>query len=383
MDGQQRDRKAFSPNGGPSLQIDGIPISDSTDCYVIAEIGHNHQGSLERAKQLFQKAQECGANAVKLQKRHNSTLYTSDYFHRPYEHENSFGPTYGSHREALEFERDEYVELKSSAKELGVTFFATAFDFRSADFLADLDMPAYKIASGDLTNTPLLRYVGEIGRPVVFSTGAGTLDDVRRAYETVAEVNDQVAILQCTAGYPADFEELDLRVIETYRQLFPDAVIGFSGHDSGIAMAVAAYVLGARIVEKHFTLNRAMKGTDHAFSLEVPGLSRLVRDLRRTRTALGDGTKKMYPSESDPALKMGKKLVAARDLPSGHSLAASDIALKSPGDGLPPYELERFFGRTLRHPVGEDTALTFELLEELIPEQLDDALLPAGERSAE
>jgi sialic acid synthase len=383
MGGVERDRSAFSPSGGPSLQIDGTSISDGTECYVIAEIGHNHQGSLEQAKELFQRAHECGANAVKLQKRHNETLYTADYFHRPYEHENSFGPTYGTHREALEFGKDEYKELQSFTKELGITFFATAFDFHSADFLADLDMPAYKIASGDLTNTPLLRYVGEIGKPVVFSTGAGTLDDVRRAYETVAEVNDQVAVLQCTAGYPVEFEELDLRVIETYRQLFPEAIVGFSGHDSGIAMAVAAYVLGARIIEKHFTLNRAMKGTDHAFSLEVPGLSRMVRDLRRARVALGDGTKKMFPSESDPALKMGKKLVAARDLPAGHSLSTDDIALKSPGDGLPPYELERFIGRTLRHPVGTDTALTFELLEELIPEQLDDALLPAGERSAE
>jgi sialic acid synthase len=383
MSGAERDRGAFSPSGGPSLEIDGTPIGENTDCYVIAEIGHNHQGSLDQAKELFQSAHECGANAVKLQKRHNESLYTADYFNRPYEHENSFGPTYGTHREALEFGKDEYKELQAFTKDLGITFFATAFDFHSADFLADLDMPAYKIASGDLTNTPLLRYVAEIGKPVVFSTGAGTLDDVRRAYETVAEVNDQAAILQCTAGYPAEWEELDLRVIETYRQLFPHAVVGFSGHDSGIAMAVAAYVLGARIIEKHFTLNRAMKGTDHAFSLEVPGLLRMVRDLRRARVALGDGTKKMYPSESDPALKMGKKLVAARDLEAGHSLGAEDIALKSPGDGLPPYELERFVGRTLRHPIGADTALTFELLEELIPEQLDDALLPAGERISE
>ncbi len=368
---------------GAMLEIAGTVIGDSTDCYVIAEIGHNHQGSLEQAMELFQRAHECGANAVKLQKRDNKSLYTQDYYHRPYEHENSFGPTYGSHREALELGRSEYKELKACTDELGVTFFATAFDFKSADFLAELDMPAYKIASGDLTNTPLLRYVGQIGKPVIFSTGAGTLDDVRRAYEAVAEVNDQVAILQCTAGYPAEFEELDLRVIQTYRQLFPDAVVGFSGHDSGIAMAVAAYVLGARVIEKHFTLNRAMKGTDHAFSLEVPGLSRMVRDVRRARVALGDGTKKMYPSESDPALKMGKKLVAARDLPAGHTLAVADIALKSPGDGLPPYELDHFIGRTLRHPIGEDTGLTFELLEERIPEQLDGALLPAGERSTE
>jgi N-acetylneuraminate synthase/sialic acid synthase len=363
---------------GATIEINGTKIGDSTDCYVIAEIGHNHQGSLEQAKHLFEIAHMCGANAVKLQKRENRTLYTADFYNKPYEHENSFGPTYGAHREALEFGKSEYKELKDYADELGITFFSTAFDFTSADFLADLDMPAYKIASGDLTNTPLQKYVAEIGKPIVFSTGAGTLDDVRRAYETIAETNPQVAVLQCTAGYPAEFHELDLRVIQTYRQLFPDAVVGFSGHDSGIAMAVAAYVLGARIIEKHFTLNRAMKGTDHAFSLERPGLEKLVRDLRRTRAALGDGTKTMYPSESEPAMKMGKKLVAARDLTAGHTFAVEDIALKSPGDGLPPYELDRFIGRTLRHPVTADTALTYELLEELIPEQLEEALLPAS-----
>jgi N-acetylneuraminate synthase/sialic acid synthase len=229
------------------------------------------------------------------------------------------------------------------------------------------------MASGDLTNTPLLRYVGEIGKPVIFSTGGGTLDDVQRAYETLAEVNDQIVILQCTAGYPAEWDELDLRVIATYRELLPRAVVGFSSHDNGIAMPVAAYVLGARVVEKHFTLNRAMRGTDHAFSLEPQGLRKLVRDLQRTRIALGDGTKTMYPSETAPILKMSKKIVAARDLPAGHVLTRDDLALKSPGDGLPPYELDRLVGRTLRHPATEEMALTFELLEELVPE-LEEAL---------
>jgi N-acetylneuraminate synthase/sialic acid synthase len=175
-------------------------------------------------------------------------------------------------------------------------------------------------------------------------------------------------VLQCTAGYPAEWAELDLRVIETYRDLFREAVVGFSSHDNGIAMAVAAYVLGARIVEKHFTLNRAMKGTDHSFSLEPVGLRKMVRDLRRARVALGDGMKRMYPSEAAPAAKMGKKLVAAAEFPAGHVLRREDVALKSPGDGVPPYELERLVGGVLRHPVSTDTTLTFELLEERVPE---------------
>jgi sialic acid synthase len=360
------------------LTIDGVRIADDTDCWLIAEIGHNHQGSIEKAKELFAEAVRCGANAVKLQKRDNRSLYTQEFFDKPYENENSYGPTYGLHREALEFDRSQYQELKAYAAELGVTFFATAFDHASAELLADLDVPAYKIASGDLTNTPLLRLVAELGKPMIVSTGGGTLDDVRRAYECVAEINPQVALLQCTAGYPAEWDKLDLRVIETYRQLFPDAVVGYSGHDNGIAMPVAAYVLGARIVEKHFTLNRAMKGTDHVFSLEPIGLRKLARDLKRARVALGDGMKTPYPIEAEPIRKMSKKIVAARTLPAGHTLRLEDLTLKSPADGgLPPYELDAVVGRTLRHPLAADAAFTFDDLEELLP----GALEPAGARS--
>jgi N-acetylneuraminate synthase/sialic acid synthase len=351
-----------------ALRIDGFEISDASDCYVIAEIGHNHQGSVEKAKEMFDVAKSSGAHAVKLQKRDNPSLYTREFFDKPYENENSFGPTYGLHREALEFDHDQYQELIDHSRKIGVTFFATAFDMPSADFLAELDMPAYKIASGDLDNVPLLRHVAEIGKPMIISTGAATLDDVRRAHDIVAEINPQVAVLQCTAGYPAAWEELDLRVIETYRDFFPDTVIGLSSHDNGISMSIVAFTLGARIVEKHFTLNRAMRGTDHRFSLEPQGLEKMVRDLERTRIGLGDGIKKMYPSESEPKKKMGKKLVAASDLPAGHVLRVEDLAQKSPGDGVPPYETDRLVGRTLRHPVSRDSALTFEILEEPMPE---------------
>jgi sialic acid synthase len=364
-------RMETSGNGGAgtvtaderTLLLADRRIGDHSDCFVIAEIGHNHQGSLKQAIELFKRAAECGADAVKLQKRDNRSLYTTDYFNRPYDHENSFGATYGEHREALEFGKVEYLELQEVARELGVVFMATAFDIPSADFLAELDMPAFKIASADLCNTPLLRHVAEIGKPMIISTGGHRLDDVRRAYEAVAPINSQFAFLQCTAGYPPDWAELDLRVIDTYRREFPDTVVGFSGHDSGIAMAVAAYVLGARIVEKHFTLNRAMKGTDHSFSLEPQGMEKMVRDLRRVHVACGDGTKRVYETEAAPVTKMAKKLVAARDLPAGHVLTEDDIAAKSPGDGMRPFELDRLIGRRLKYPVTEELAFTFEMLE--------------------
>lgn len=347
---------------GRRLTIDGTTISDASPCWVIAEIGHNHQGDVEKAKQLFREAKAAGASAVKLQKRHNRSLFTREMYDKPYEHENSFGRTYGEHREFLEFGLAEYRELQQYARELGITFFATAFDIPSADFLAGLDMPAYKTASGDLKNIPLLTHVAKIGRPMIVSTGGGTLEDVRRAYEAVIPINTQLAILQCTASYPAAFEELDLGVIETYRESFPDVVIGLSAHDNGIAMAVAAYVLGARIIEKHFTLNRAMKGTDHAFSLEPVGLKKMVRDLTRLRVALGDGVKKAYASEAVGLHKMAKKLVTARALPAGHVLTADDITTKSPGDGLAPYELPRVLGRITRKPLEPDETIRLEAL---------------------
>jgi sialic acid synthase len=342
------------------LTIDTFRIANDSDCFVIAEIGNNHQGDLQKAMDLFKAAKECGVDAVKLQKRDNKSLLTRAAYDKPYENENSFGATYGEHREALEFGRHEYVELQKYAKELGLIFFSTAFDFHSADFLAELDMPLYKVASGDLKNIPLLKHIAKIGKPMIISTGGGTMEDVQRAYNAIMPINKQLAILQCTASYPAEPQDLNLRVITTYRDKFPDVVIGLSDHENGIAMAVAAYVLGSRMVEQHFTLNHTWKGTDHAFSLEPIGMRKLVRDLRRVKLALGDGEKKIYPSEVNPIHKMGKKLVAARDLKAGQVLTREDIAIKSPSDGIPPYELDNVIGKTLVKDLLEDDNFAFE-----------------------
>jgi sialic acid synthase len=344
------------------LVIDGHTINDESDCFVIAEVGHNHQGDMEKARELFRQARDCGATAVKLQKRDNKSLYRRSMYDQPYDNENSFGPTYGQHREALEFGWTQYRELQDYARELGLTFFATAFDLPSADFLQELGVPVFKIASGDLRNIPLITHVASFSKPLIVSCGGGTLDDVRRVYDAVMPINRQLALLQCTCSYPCEFSELDLGVITTFRKAFPDVVVGYSGHDSGIAMAVAAYVLGARIIEKHFTLNRAMKGTDHAFSLEPVGMKKMARDLKRLRAAIGDGTKKVHPSEAPAVRKMGKALVAARDLPAGHVLADGDVAIKSPADGLPPFELPRVLGRRLKQPVRADDFIVLDAL---------------------
>jgi sialic acid synthase len=349
-------------NAMRKIILAGKTIQDDGDAYVVAEIGHNHQGYLATAKRMFRIAKECGADAVKLQKRNNRKLYTKAAYDRSYDNRNSYGTTYGEHREALEFGRVAYRELFDYARELGITLFSTAFDFDSVDFLAEFDPPAFKIASGDVKNIPLLTHIARLQKPMVLSTGGATMEDVNRAYDAIMPVNDQLAILQCTAAYPADFNELNLKVVTTFREHFPNTVIGLSSHDNGIAMAVAAYMLGARIIEKHFTLNHTLKGTDHAFSLEPVGLRKMVRDLRRCREAMGDGVKRVYETEVAPITKMGKKIVAARDLPAGHVIQPGDIVFKSPGDGLPPYEFDKVVGRTTICELKTDENLTFELL---------------------
>jgi N-acetylneuraminate synthase/sialic acid synthase len=348
----------------PELIIEDRVINDDADCYVIAEIGANHMGDVEIAKEMITKARESGVNAVKFQKRNSKSLFTKEMYDSPYVNANSFGATYGEHRDALEFGLDEFSELIRHSKEEGVTMITSAFDFKSADFLAELEMPAYKTASADITNTPFLKYIAEIGKPMIVSTGGSSLEDVQRAYDTIMPINDQICFLQCTSSYPAEAADMNLNVIQTYKDTFPDCVIGLSDHQNGIAMALVGYVLGARVIEKHFTLNRGWRGTDQPFSLEPGGLRRLVRDLGRAKVAFGDGVKRRMESEVIPMKKLGKKLVAARNIPAGHKMKAEDFAIKVPNDGLPPYHLDAMIGQVTTKALEVDENVTFEVLEE-------------------
>jgi sialic acid synthase len=287
------------------LTIAGRRIADDEPCYVIAEIGNNHSGNLTTALEMVMAAADAGAHAVKFQRRHNPTLYSRELLDKPYDNPNSFGLTYGAHRAAVELPLTAYASCYHTAENRGLACFATAFDEISADELeAVIDPPAYKLASGALMDHALIRHVCSLGKPVILSTGGGSFREIDAAVATALRHTSRLALLHCTASYPCDFAELNLRCISTLRERYPEVVIGWSGHDSGIAMSVAAYTLGARILEKHFTLNRALKGTDHAFSLEPAGLKKLCRDLSRAHTALGDGIKRLYPSEVGPLSKM-------------------------------------------------------------------------------
>lgn len=284
------------------LTIAGRRIADDEPCYVIGEIGNNHGGQLDTAIALIDVAQRAGCSAVKFQVRDIAHLYSPALRAQPYENENSYGKTYGAHREALELSDLDLRRVFDAAHTIGITAFATPFDERSADRLYRLKPPAFKIHSGGLVDWPLLRHVAAFGIPVLVSTGAGTLEDIDRAVECLGDCPH--ALLHCTASYPLKPEDAHLNVIRTLRERYPNTVIGWSSHAPGITLSYVAYALGARIIEHHITLDRASKGTDHAFSLEPKGLAQLIEDLEKSRKALGDGVKRFLPCEVKPISKM-------------------------------------------------------------------------------
>jgi len=283
-------------------------ISDSGPCYVIAELGHNHCGSVDTAKALIRAAAEAGAHAVKLQKRDNATLYSPAMREMVYNGAHSFGATYGAHREALELNDAEFSDCMQQASQSNIACFATAFDESSVDFLMRHGVPAIKIASGALTDTALLTYAAQCRVPLIISTGGGTLLDIDRAVNTVTAFHRDVAVLHCTAAYPVTKPaELNLRCIETLRAEYTDIVIGWSSHDPGTAMCHIAFALGARIIEKHFTLDQKMKGNDQAWSLEPDELRKLCLDLQLDYEAMGSGVKTYFKSELEPISKMRRR----------------------------------------------------------------------------
>ena len=328
--------------------------------FVIAEIGNNHQGSLQKAIQLIKAAKDSGATAVKFQKRFNKELYTEDFYNTPYIHVNSYAKTYGKHRDYLEFSLSQYKKLMNYAKKIGIIFFATPFDFKSVDFLEKLKVPCYKIASGDLTNTPLQEYIAKKDKPIFLSTGGGTFKDIDRAYKYIIKFNKKLMILHCTASYPAEISDMNLNIIKELKKKYPKNIIGLSDHENGIDAASVAFMLGAKVFEKHFTLNRSWKGTDQSFSLEPNGLRKLCRNLNRIPKMLGSKNKKFLLSEKKPIEKMRKMLVANKNLELGHKITLKDISFKSPGKGLEPHQYNLIVNKKLIKKIIKDEKFTLK-----------------------
>ena len=281
------------------VKIGSDMVGDGYPCYVIAEIGINHNGDVEIAKKLIEMADAAGCNAVKFQKRTVDVVYTAEELARP--RENPFGPTNGDLKRGLEFGLEQYREIDRYCKELDVAWFASCWDEASVDFMEQFVPPCYKIASASLTDDDLLRHHRKKGKPILLSTGMSTLEEVDHAVEVLG--TKDLVILQATSTYPSDYIELDLRVIPAFRERY-GVPVGYSGHETGIPTSVAAMVMGACIVERHITLERAMWGSDQAASLGPSGITRLVRDIRLVELALGNSTKRVFDREKPIVSKL-------------------------------------------------------------------------------
>lgn len=337
-------------------------VGDGEPCFIIAEIGLNHNGDVEIAKQLIDQAKMCGANAVKFQKRDVKSILTREALDAPYNTWYAYGKTYGEHRQALELSEEQFITLKRYADSRDIVFLASAWDERSADFLESLDAPAHKIPSAGLTDLPLIEHVARKGKPVFLSTGMSELAEVAEAVEEISKYNTELVLLQCVSTYPSRFEEINLNVMKTLKQEF-QCLVGYSGHERGIAVSEVAAALGACIVERHFTLDRTMKGPDHAASLEPVGLNRLVRDIRAIEKAMGSAEKNIQEAERPIRTKLAKSVVAAINIPKGTTITTDMLSVKSPHTGLPPKYISILPGKRTRIDVPIDTAITEDMIE--------------------
>ena len=280
-------------------------VGDGYPCYVIAELGINHNGDIDIAKKLIDVAIAAGCNAVKFQKRTVDVVYSPEELARP--RESPFGETNGEIKRGLEFGQEEYEEIDRYCKEKGIPWLASCWDEGSVDFINQFDVPCYKIASASLTDDNLLRHTRAKGKPILLSTGMSAIEQIDHAVDVLGK--QDLAILHSCSTYPAFYQELNLRVIQALKQRY-GVPVGYSGHETGIPSSVAAVALGACIVERHITLDRSMWGSDHAASLEPNGITRLMRDIRLIETSLGDGVKRVIEREV-PIMKKLRRVDSA------------------------------------------------------------------------
>ena len=280
-----------------TIKVGRSHVGEGHPCYVIAEIGINHNGDVEIAKKLIDLAASSGCQAVKFQKRTINVVYTAEELARP--RESPFGNTNGDLKYGLEFGEEQYRQIDRHCKERNIDWFASCWDEASVDFIDRFDVPCYKIASASLTDDNLLRHTRSKGRPIMLSTGMSTMAQIDHAVEVLGK--QDLVILHTCSTYPALYEELNLRVIPELRKRY-DVPVGYSGHETGLSTSIATIALGASVLERHITLDRAMWGSDQAASVEPQGFAHMVRDIRLVETALGDGVKRLGERE-EPIMK--------------------------------------------------------------------------------
>jgi N,N'-diacetyllegionaminate synthase len=338
-------------------------VIDPERTFIIAEAGVNHNGSSDMAKQLVDAAARAGSDAVKFQTFNARRLASIQAPKAQYQLQTTDARESQVEMLArLELTRESHRELQEYCRRQDIVFLSSPFDESSADFLENLGVELFKIPSGEITNIPFLSHIARKGLPLILSTGMATLSEVETAVRTFEkEENRNIVLLHCVSNYPARPSDVNLRAMITMNETF-HIPVGYSDHTEGIEIAIAAVALGARVIEKHFTLDHNLPGPDHRASLEPNELKTLVQSIRMVEVSLGTGRKEPAPGEAETARVARKSLVAARDIPAGTILTEDYVAIKRPGTGLPPSLYPYIVGRTLRYAIPEGTLISLEML---------------------
>lgn len=331
--------------------------------FIIAEAGVNHNGRLTLAKKLVDLAKDTGCDAVKFQTFCTESLVSRLASLAQYQKGNNGKGRYSNQADLLkklELSPDEFKEIKRYCDGKRIVFLSTPFDLESADFVDSLGVPCFKISSGDLTNLPFLAHVARKGKPILLSTGMSDLDEVTAAVEAIFSAgNKEIILLHCVTEYPAPFRDINLTAMDTLSNRF-QLPVGYSDHTAGIEIALAAAARGAKVIEKHFTLNKNLTGPDHRASLAPGELREMVRCIRNIETSLGDGIKRPAASEFANKRLVRKSIVTVTDISKGQCILPEHVAIKRPGYGIPPKDIENVVGRKARLNIRKDTVLSWK-----------------------
>lgn len=330
-------------------------------CFIIAEAGVNHNGSIEIAKKLVDAAKNSYADAVKFQTFKTENLVTKDAKKARYQITNPEEDSQYDMIKSLELSDQEFKEIAEYSKEKDIIFLSSPFDKESVDLLDEINILVFKVASGEITNFPLLKYIAKKEKPVILSTGMSTIGEVEEALNLIEKYNDDVFLMHCLTSYPAKIEDVNLNVINTLKSAFKRPV-GFSDHTLGIEMSVAAVAMGSCMVEKHFTLDKKLPGPDHKASLEPQELAKMIEYIRNVEKGFGNGIKKPTKDELEIKKIARKSIVAKEDIPKGTILTEEMLDIKRPGTGIEPKYINKLIGKELIEGIEKDTLITWNQL---------------------
>lgn len=345
------------------MKIANKIVGPGHPCFIIAEAGVNHNGDMGLAKSLVEAAARAGADAVKFQTFRAEKMVSAEAPKATYQIETTdAAESQLDMLRSLELSPEMHHELKSVCQDQGVLFLSSAFDHESVDLLADLEVPALKVPSGEITNLPLLAYMAQKGKPLIVSTGMADLAEVAEAVQAIEDTGSrELTLLHCVSNYPADAADVNLNAMDTMYRAF-GVPVGYSDHTQGIHIPLAAVALGACVIEKHLTLDRSLPGPDHRASLEPGEFGEMVSGIRAVESAMGSGRKQPAPSEANTADVARKSLTAAADIPAGTVLSSNLITAMRPGTGLPPAIYRHLLGRTAKVDIKNGSMLTWEML---------------------